>query len=82
MPSKPCVGCGCCCLSDPCEVSHRLYGYMPRCPDLLWDEAASRYVCLLMRDPERGAEVRAALGAGQGCCAPLNAWRADVRNRD
>lgn len=55
---------------------------MPRCPDLLWDEAAGRYVCLLMRDTERGAAVRAALFEGQGCCAPLNAWRDDVRNRD
>lgn len=62
--------------------SHRRYGYLRRCPDLLWDEAAERYVCLLMRDPVLGAAVRRAQNEGGGCCAPLNDWRDDVRNRD
>lgn len=80
--SEPCVGCGRCCLGDQCEVSHRLHGYKPRCPDLLWDTAANRYVCLLMLNPERGAAFKAELYAGEGCCSPDNPWRRDVRNRD
>ncbi len=82
MSFKPCVGCGWCCLSDQCEVSHRKYGYRPRCPDLFWDEDAQRYVCLLMLDPVAGETARRELFAGQGCCAPLTTWRENVRNRD
>jgi hypothetical protein len=62
--------------------SHRRYGYLPRCSDLRWHEVSGRYVCLLMDDPEQGAAAREALNEGQGCCAPLNRWRDDVRNRD
>ncbi len=75
------MGCGWCCLRDPCMYSHRLYGYTRRCPDLFWDQAASRYVCLLMRDPEAGPEIRKQQGAGEGCCAPLNDWRLRVMYR-
>lgn len=62
-------------------VSHRLHGYLPRCPELSWDEAAGRYLCLLMLDERLGAEHRWELAAGEGCCAPLNNWREDVRDR-
>ncbi len=79
--SKPCVGCGWCCLRDPCSESHRRYGYTKVCPELLWDEASRRYLCKLMLDPEYGEAVRQSQHAGQGCYAPLNAWRKDVRNR-
>ncbi|WP_223290319.1 hypothetical protein [Nitratidesulfovibrio sp. SRB-5] len=48
MSHVPCVGCGWCCLSDQCLVSHHLHGYLPRCPELLWDAALGRYLCLLM----------------------------------
>ncbi len=80
--SKPCVGCGWCCLRDPCMESHRRYGYMPRCPDLRWDEEQGRYLCGLMLDPETAELFRRTQHEGQGCYAPLNAWRDDVRNRD
>ncbi|WP_366141540.1 hypothetical protein [Pseudodesulfovibrio sp.] len=80
--NAPCVGCGWCCLTDPCQESHRRHGYVRRCPDLKWDEAKGRYLCGLMLDPDQGAEVRRSQHAGQGCYAPLNAWRKDVRNRD
>ena len=80
--SAPCVGCGWCCLTDPCEESHRRYGYRRRCPDLRWDAAAGRYLCGLMLNPEQGEAVRRSQHAGQGCYAPLNSWRDDVRNRD
>ncbi|NHZ47694.1 hypothetical protein [Nitratidesulfovibrio liaohensis] len=48
MPHVSCVGCGWCCLSDQCLVSHHLHGYVPRCPELAWDAALGRYLCLLM----------------------------------
>ncbi len=82
MSYKPCVGCGWCCLSDPCEVSHRKYGYMKRCPDLYWNEEINRYLCGLMEDESEGDDAKRQLFEGQGCCAPLVAWRDDVRNRD
>jgi hypothetical protein len=62
--------------------SHRRYGYMPRCPDLRWDDAQGRYLCGLMLDPETASLFRRTQHEGQGCCAPLNGWRDDVRNRD
>jgi hypothetical protein len=76
------VGCGWCCLDNPCEVSHQLYGYQRRCPDLAWDAALARYVCRLLDHPDRAVEFATALNLGQGCCAPLNSWRQDVRDRD
>lgn len=55
---------------------------MRRCPDLFWDEEMGRYLCLLMADPDQGADARRELFQGQGCCAPLMDWRDNVRNRD
>lgn len=82
MALKPCVGCGWCCLTDQCEESHRKYGYMLRCPEVFWDQSVRRYNCRMMLDPVSGAASRKALLQGKGCCAPLNPWRTDVRNRD
>ena len=81
MSITPCVGCGWCCLSDQCMDSHRRYGYVRRCPDLFWDETTGRYFCRLMRDPELAAEIRRNQHTGLGCCAPLCAWRKDVKFR-
>lgn len=84
MSHTPCVGCGWCCLSDQCQVSHGLHGYLPRCPELVWDGALGRYLCLLMA-PDRAASGPlpdlAELRQGLGCCAPLCSWRHDVRCR-
>ncbi|WP_353120108.1 hypothetical protein [Nitratidesulfovibrio sp.] len=57
MSHTPCVGCGWCCLSDQCQVSHRLHGYLPRCPELLWDAARGRYLCLLMAPPRAASAL-------------------------
>ncbi len=62
--------------------SHRLHGYVPRCPELLWDDDHRRYLCRLVDDPVRGEAYRATLLIGKGCSAPLNPWRVEVRNRD
>jgi len=94
MSHTPCVGCGWCCLSDQCLVSHHLHGYVARCPELVWDGALGRYLCQLMA-PTRTASCRTAPGPSQhdsgpdltelrqglGCCAPLCSWRRDVRDR-
>lgn len=82
MSYLPCVGCGWCCLTDQCTDSMRRHGYMRRCPDLFWDDAAGRYFCQAMLTDKTKAETRHSQHAGQGCCAPLHAWRNDVRNRD
>lgn len=79
LPPLPCVGCGWCCLDNPCEVSQQVYGYVPRCPALVWTGA--RYVCDLVAHPVAGVDLTP-LFVGQGCCARHNAWRRDVRKRD
>lgn len=78
LPPLECVGCGWCCLDNPCEVSHAVYGYTPRCPALTWTGA--RYVCALVLRPQDGVDL-GPLFVGQGCCARHNAWRGDVRQR-
>lgn len=82
MSYLPCVGCGWCCLNDQCTDSMRRHGYLSRCPELSWDETAARYVCRTMLEGKSGDAVRHNQHAGLGCCAPLNPWRCDVRNRD
>ncbi|MDR3639998.1 MAG: hypothetical protein P4L39_01600 [Humidesulfovibrio sp.] len=72
------MGCGWCCLDNPCEVSQQAYGYTPRCPALVWTGA--RYVCDLVIHPRAGVDLTP-LFVGQGCCARHNAWRDDVRER-
>jgi len=82
MSYLPCVGCGWCCLHDQCTDSLRRHGYLPRCPELFWSEEAGRYLCRTMLEGESGAGIRRNQHTGKGCCAPLNSWRQDVRNRD
>lgn len=78
LPPLPCVGCGWCCLDNPCEVSQQAFGYVRRCPALKWTGA--RYVCELVLAPRPGVDLTP-LFVGQGCCARHNAWRDDVRER-
>lgn len=79
--APPCVGCGWCCLSDPCNVSHELYGYQQRCPALVWSGPMNRYLCGLMIEGDEREERSRALFRGEGCCARHNPWRDDVRER-
>ncbi len=81
-PYEACVGCGWCCLTDPCSLALQLHGHQDRCVELLWDESLRCYRCRLMRDPAWRDRARTSQHAGQGCCAPLNPWRTDVRNRE
>lgn len=78
LPPLSCVGCGWCCLDNPCEVSHQAFGYTARCPALKWTGA--RYVCELVLRPVAGVDL-SPLFVGQGCCARHNAWREDVKDR-
>jgi len=78
LESRPCVGCGWCCLTDQCRESLQLHGYRQRCPEVFWDGGLSLYRCRLSSEKT----YRELLAMGEGCCAPLNSWRGDVRNRD
>ena len=78
LPPLPCLGCGWCCLDNPCEVSHSVYGYAPRCPALVW--TGTRYACDLVLNPQPGVDL-GPLFVGEGCCARHNPWRLDVKKR-
>lgn len=75
MKTHPCVGCGWCCIKVPCPLSLAKWGLLD-CPALAWDEERGRYVC------QQAAEWRYELYISEGCCANLNSWRWDVKNRD
>ena len=82
MKTYPCIGCGYCCMSTPCDVSRRLYKSADICPQLQWHEDKGRYFCGLMLLPGNiGLEYRKELHAGAGCCSNLNSWREDVKER-
>lgn len=78
----PCVGCGWCCLDHPCDQSIHRHGYTDRCPELFWSADAARYLCAMAMDAAAGAYIREVQRMGEGCCAPQNRWRTDVKQRD
>lgn len=67
MKSKPCVGCGYCCIKVQCAPSFFKYGEQKRCPALYWDGT-----CYRCKDI---GEYGSYLAIGEGCCSPLNSWR-------
>jgi hypothetical protein len=80
-PSRPCVGCGYCCISVPCYLSaDGGYWVDGQCEMLIWSEKDKRYWCqLIIDDPLIGGEYDLAVGCG--CCSPLNTWRNNIRER-
>jgi hypothetical protein len=70
--ARRCVGCGYCCIKVPCAQSLHTWGKRD-CPALVWN--GKRYIC------EKAGQW-SELYIGEGCCASLNTWRLDVRNRD
>ena len=85
-PPKPayaarCNGCGVCCAAEPCPVAYVfLFQFRGRCRALLWQEAASRYVCGMAVCPDRyvsmlpqswrervGRFVLSRIASGDGC---------------
>ena len=76
---KPCVGSGYCCVKATCILGVKKHGQVEgTCPSLRWDESHSRHLCGLVVDGEvSGWE----LSIGEGCCAPLNTWRDEVKDR-
>jgi hypothetical protein len=80
---EPCNGCGVCCLFEPCPLgallSRRRRG---ACAALHWDEAASRYRCGALAEPQRHLPwlpmawvrrlARRWIAAGIGCDADLD----------
>lgn len=79
-----CVGCGWCCIVNPCAAALRLNPHIKKCPYLLWKKEEKKYRCDLMLFPgPLGEEYRKELHAGAGCSSTLfNDWRDDVKERD
>jgi len=48
IKTKPCVGCGFCCINSRCIASQRLYKSADICPALIWSDVDNRYYCNLM----------------------------------
>lgn len=71
----PCVGCGYCCLSAPCQSNWVQNG---RCVKLIWDKTKERYLCQKALEDKLFCEYMA---IGAGCSSSLNTWRRDVRYR-
>ena len=86
FPPKPdygarCNGCGVCCATEPCPVSHLfLLQFSGKCRALLWHDEASRYVCGMVVSPDRyvylipeklrerfGRFFASRISAGTGC---------------
>jgi len=81
--TKPCVGCGFCCIKSKCSAGQRLYKSADVCPALIWSEEKKRYYCDLMILPGMvGEGYRKELYAGEGCCSNLNSWRNNVIERE
>lgn len=83
LKTKPCVGCGYCCLKAKCDAGMRLYKSADVCNALIWSEEKNRYYCNLMTLPGNlGFEYKKELYAGDGCCCGLNSWRNEVIKRE
>ena len=76
---KPCIGCGHCCIKSPCSYELMKHGDRDEiCPELIWSVEDNRYICkAILNNPK----VARALYAGEGCCANMNSWRWDVKER-
>lgn len=77
-----CVGCGYCCIMNPC--THGIYAtglveiadYGERCKFLFWDGA--KYRCqAVIDDPQFALQI----AAGIGCPSSLNSWKNDAIKR-
>ena len=50
---QPCIGCGVCCLAEPCPIGQLLSGKRHgACDALRWDAAQARYRCGVISDPQ------------------------------
>jgi len=83
IQTAECVGCGYCCMKAPCAASSRLYPGVTHCPQLVWSDDLSRYLCKLALLPgEVGERYRKELAINAGCSSSLfNTWREDVHKR-
>jgi len=81
--TKPCVGCGFCCITAKCAAGQRLYKSSDICNALIWSDEDKRYYCDLMQLPGIiGDQYKEELYAGEGCCSNLNSWRKNVIKRE
>jgi hypothetical protein len=84
-PREECIGCGYCCIQNPCSFCKSMYPHIVAegevCPLLEWN--GERYICNLVTMPgKEGNYYRMMLWVGKGCRAYLNSWRRDVRRRN
>ena len=81
MRVSKCVGCGFCCIKSACVLGQMWNNSEPweRCPSLVWN--GSRYICDIIADRPDDDSLRIELGVGEGCCANLNSWRRNVKER-
>ena len=72
---RPCVGCGYCCKTVPCQyaILHLGVRLGEECPALYHDD--ERWRCEAAEDPL----LVAAVGIGAGCCSPMNSDRQSQR---
>ena len=76
---NPCIGCGYCCISVPCDTSRRIYSNgVTQCPELEWN--GERYICKLTTG-HLSERYKEELYIGKGCCSNLNSWRKEVKPR-
>jgi hypothetical protein len=68
-----CNGCGFCCIKAQCLLSVKLFGRCDICPALEW--IGSRHICRLAKGHSEELYI------GAGCCASLNSWRKDLKDR-
>jgi len=77
----PCVGCGYCCIQNPCFRS-AYFGWCVNekgiCDRLFWNKG--RYWCQEVID---NPKEMVSLGIGKGCPSVLgNKWRKNIKRRD
>ena len=74
---KECIGSGFCCMMEQCRASVEIHGEIDEiCPELIFKDG--RYWCNLILEDDKLVKDM----AGQGCGAPWNRWRKDVKKRD
>jgi len=90
-PTRPCLGCGFCCMKAPCGVlTDRVKaaledGWPNGCPELVFDEVEGRHWCgviLSLKTATDREKLKTNLSVGEGCCAGMNSWRREpLRDR-
>ncbi len=72
---EKCVGCGFCCIMEPCRIAQEIFGEIDECPVLEFN--GSRHICKLVEEsPSLVCHM-----IDTGCGVSWNRWRKDVKKR-